>query len=549
MKTRILAVLNQKGGVGKTTTCVNLGAALARRGKRVLLVDMDPQANLTVHVGLEPPRLPRTTYSLLLGQHGLAEAIHPTGVPGLSVVPSTLALANAEIQLASTVGRELVLREALEGWLHPGDAAETPTFGHPVQRPQNAATSPTATSPTATPHAADQAIAANGEDGNGVDDGAADGGGADSGPVADFVIIDCPPSLGTLTMNALCAAGEVLLPIQTEFFALQGVAGILESIKAVQRLNRSLRLSTVVPSMVDRRTTLARDVIEEVRAYFPTITTRTEIRKNVKLAEAPSHGKTIFEWDARCNGAQDYDALAAELLGELPDDPEPNGLTPEKASTKASETAPDTEAEGSADESAATDRPESNTASGSEVAGSDPVRDNTNGESDAEQEPRPASGISLPAEYAEPALPSAANAALESAETDSANSGRPEPGTAEPGTADVAPAPSRSDLPEPRSEPTTPRFATADSEPPQPQIAESHADEPHASTTDPTGSAPETPVVTPAVSTTTAGSATAPPQATLPPATLRAEVPQVTREPDQARAQPDRPWWRSLRRS
>ena len=289
MATRILAVLNQKGGVGKTTTCVNLGAALARRGLRVLLIDMDPQANLTVHLGLEPSQLQRTTYSLLIGQHGLTEAVQQTGVPGLFVVPSTLALANAEIQLASTVGRELVLREALEAWLHPSPEGDGAMGGGALAAAIGGAAEP--------------------ESNAGTTSGAAR-------PSADFVLIDCPPSLGTLTMNALCAAGEVLLPIQTEFFALQGVAGILESVRAVQRLNKGLRLSLVVPSLVDRRTTLARDVLDEVRGYFGDIVTKTEIRKNIKLAEAPSHGKTIFEWEPRCNGALDYESLAAEVLGE-----------------------------------------------------------------------------------------------------------------------------------------------------------------------------------------------------------------------------------------
>jgi chromosome partitioning protein len=223
MATRIISVLNQKGGVGKTTTCVNLGAALSRRGQEVLLVDMDPQANLTVHVGLE-----RSTYSLLLGRHSLGDAVQRCATPGLSVVPSTLALANAEIQLASAVGRELILRDALDEWLGPQPS-----------------------------------------------------------PKADFVLIDCPPSLGILTMNALCASTDVLLPIQAEFFALQGVAGILESLKAVQRLNRNLKLSIVVPCMVDKRRTLARDVIEEVRSYFADRVTRTVIRVNVKLAGRP----------------------------------------------------------------------------------------------------------------------------------------------------------------------------------------------------------------------------------------------------------------------
>jgi chromosome partitioning protein len=266
MTTRIISVLNQKGGVGKTTTCVNLGAALARRGQEVLLIDMDPQANLTVHVGVDPRSIEKSSYSLLLGKNGLGDAVVRTSTPGLSVAPSTLALANAEIQLASAVGRELILRDAIDDYLGPQPS-----------------------------------------------------------PKADFVLIDCPPSLGILTMNALCASTDVLLPIQAEFFALQGVAGILESLKAVQRLNRGLKLSLVVPCMVDKRKTLARDVIDEVRRYFGSLVTQTMIRVNVKLAEAPSHGKTIFEYDASSNGAKDYDSLAGELLGEIelpPDDEE-----------------------------------------------------------------------------------------------------------------------------------------------------------------------------------------------------------------------------------
>lgn len=261
MRTRIIAVLNQKGGVGKTTTCVSLGAALARRGYRVLLVDMDPQSNLTVHLGADFRQIRKSTYSLLLGEHGLGAAVVQARDPNLRYVPATLALANAEIQLASAVGRELLLREAIEAWLEDDAPGEEQ-------------------------------------------------------PRAHFVFIDCPPSLGILTMNALCAANEVLLPIQAEFFALQGVAGILESLKAVQRLNRGLQLSMVVPCMVDKRRTLAREVMEEVDKYFGKLVTRTRIRNNVKLAEAPSHGLTIFEYDPSSNGAKDYEALAREVLGE-----------------------------------------------------------------------------------------------------------------------------------------------------------------------------------------------------------------------------------------
>jgi hypothetical protein len=181
------------------------------------------------------------------------------------------------------------------------------------------------------------------------------------------VLIDCPPSLGILTMNALCASTDVLLPIQAEFFALQGVAGILESLKAVQRLNRNLRLSFVVPCLVDKRKTLAREILDEVRRYFGNLVTNTMIRANVKLAEAPSHGKTIFEYDAASNGARDYEALAAEILGEpqLPPEDEDDvsagrsaARSDESAAVQESETAAEPETEQVAEAPAADPAPE-----------------------------------------------------------------------------------------------------------------------------------------------------------------------------------------------
>jgi len=325
MATRIISVLNQKGGVGKTTTCVNLGAALARRGQEVLLIDMDPQANLTVHVGVDPRSVERSSYSLLLGRHTLADAVRKTSTAGLSVVPSTLALANAEIQLASAVGRELILRDSIDEYLGPQPS-----------------------------------------------------------PKADVVLIDCPPSLGILTMNALCASTDVLLPIQAEFFALQGVAGILESLKAVQRLNRALKLSIVVPCMVDKRKTLARDVLDEVRHYFGDLVVQTVIRANVKLAEAPSHGKTIFEYDASSNGAKDYASLAGEVLGEIApplEDEEPAEAPPASGialGPAAMETAP---AEGVAESPPPLPRTESPPAVTTDTAESEPAAAGADGPS------------------------------------------------------------------------------------------------------------------------------------------------------------------------
>jgi chromosome partitioning protein len=250
---KCIAVINQKGGVGKTTTTVNLGAGLARRGFRVLLLDMDPQANLTVHVDKRPDLESNTLTNLLVEDAPLRDLVQPTATPGLSVVPSDTSLAGVEQVLANRIGRETILREALAAF----------------------------------PDAANY----------------------------DFVLFDCPPSLGVLSANALVAADHVVIPMQAEYLSLQGMAKLMEVIQLVQRrLNAPLQIACVLPCMLDARTNLSTEVLREIETHFGSLLAKTRIRNNVKLAEAPSFGRTIFEHAPDSNGARDYDAFTAELL-------------------------------------------------------------------------------------------------------------------------------------------------------------------------------------------------------------------------------------------
>ena len=243
-----IALINQKGGVGKTTSTINLGAGLSMLGKSVLLVDLDPQAHLTYGLGIQAHELDYTVYEVLKGEIPAAEAI--VRRDGLEVLPSSLSLPAAEIELSGMAGREFLLKEAL---------AELPP--------------------------------------------------------RDFVLLDCPPSLGLLTLNALTAAQEVFIPLQTEFLALQGMSKLIDTVNVVKkRLNPDLTISGIIGTQFDGRKNLNREVVEKIREYFADKFFETIIHDNVALAEAPSYGQTIFEYRPDCRGAQDYLALSQEAV-------------------------------------------------------------------------------------------------------------------------------------------------------------------------------------------------------------------------------------------
>ncbi len=259
---RRIALINQKGGVGKTTTVANLGAALALAGREVVLIDLDPQANLTLHLGQEVEPGAPSTHGLLTEALPLAEALRPTRLPRLRLVGANLDLSGAELELATASGRESLLRDKLAAWARDEDGRE-------------------------------------------------------GGRSADYVLIDCPPSLGLLSINGLAAASEVFLATQTEFFALQGMSRLVEVVQLVRaRLHPELELTGIVPCLYDSRLRLAREVLAEIRKYFPGRVFRQAIHANVKLAEAPSFGQTIFEYAPDSSGARDYRALAAEVLAQ-----------------------------------------------------------------------------------------------------------------------------------------------------------------------------------------------------------------------------------------
>ncbi len=252
--TAIVAFANQKGGVGKTTSSVNAAAALARRGYRVLLIDSDPQGNATSSFGIDKSQLRYSIYDVLVDELPVAQAVAVTDRPGLDLLPSTPVLAGAEIELVEVDERERRLSKALAGALHR----------------------------------------------------------------YDVVLIDCPPSLGLLTVNALTAARSIVVPIQCEFLALEGLGQLITTIDLVKRrLNPALDIVGVLMTMFDARTRLSSHVVEEVRRYFPQRIFDTIVPRSIRLAEAPSYGQAIFEYDPTSRGAAAYEAFAGELIDRL----------------------------------------------------------------------------------------------------------------------------------------------------------------------------------------------------------------------------------------
>jgi len=272
---RKIAVLNQKGGVGKTTTVANIGAALAAMGQRVLVIDLDPQSHLTIHLGLEPEKIDAGAYKVLTQSAKLEEQIMMVR-PNLWLLPANIHLVGAESELVSVVGREIILREAL----------------------------------------------------------------AQSEDNFDYLIIDCAPSLGLLTLNALAAVEEILIPLQPHFLALQGFGKLLQTVDLVnKRINPKLKVKGILLCIFDSRASLPKEVKADIEQFLTNArgtgsawsdaqVLPVYIRRNIKLAEAPSHGKTIFEYDASCHGAEDYRKVAEYMAGKVESAPAVKQETP-----------------------------------------------------------------------------------------------------------------------------------------------------------------------------------------------------------------------------
>lgn len=256
---RVLALANQKGGVGKTTTAINLGTALAAIGERVLIVDLDPQGNASTGLGIEPKDRRVSTYDVLVGDRTLASAVHETAVPGLAIAPSTLDLLGLELEIANLKDRAHRLKMAISA-LHVADVM------------------------------------------------------AGQSPFT-YILVDCPPSLNLLTINAMAAADAVLVPLQCEFFALEGLSQLLKTVEQVrQSLNSTLSIHGIVLTMFDSRNNLCTQVVDDVRSFMGSKVYDTVIPRNVRVSEAPSYGKPVLLYDLKSTGAQAYLKLASEVI-------------------------------------------------------------------------------------------------------------------------------------------------------------------------------------------------------------------------------------------
>jgi chromosome partitioning protein len=254
---RILVLANQKGGVGKTTTAINLGTALAAIGERVLIVDLDPQGNASTGLGIDRKSRTSSTYDALVGERSLAQIITPTAVPRLFIVPSTMDLLGVELEISGHADRSYKLKNALNVYFARDNADEAITY----------------------------------------------------------VLLDCPPSLNLLTINALAAADAVVVPLQCEFFALEGLSQLLKTVDQVRRsLNPSLTIHGIVLTMFDPRNSLAGQVVADVRAFMGEKVYDTVIPRNVRVSEAPSYGKPVLLYDLKCSGSQAYLKLASEVI-------------------------------------------------------------------------------------------------------------------------------------------------------------------------------------------------------------------------------------------
>ena len=258
LRPRVLVVANQKGGVGKTTTTINLGTALAAIGEQVLIIDLDPQGNASTGLGIDRRNRVTSSYDALIGERTLREVIVPTPVPRLSIAPSTMDLLGVELEISGTGDRSYKLRKALQAFFVSG---------------------------------------------------------GDNPDQVTYVLVDCPPSLNLLTVNALAAADAIVVPLQCEFFALEGLSQLLTTVDRVREtLNPTVKIHGVVLTMFDSRNSLAGQVVADVRAHMGDMVYDTVIPRNVRVSEAPSHGKPVLLYDLKCAGSQAYLKLASEVI-------------------------------------------------------------------------------------------------------------------------------------------------------------------------------------------------------------------------------------------